>query len=422
MVRTIGRLTALKVEKAKKPGMYCDGGGLYLRVTTEGTKSWVYRYKLDKRPHWMGLGPLALYGLQEARQRALDARKLRHEGLDPIESRRALRAGERLAAAKTLSFKECATCYIRAHRAGWRNAKHAGQWEATLATYADPVIGALPVQSIDTALVMKVLEPIWREKPETANRLRGRTEAILNWAKVQGYRDGENPARWRGHLDKLLPARSKIRKVEHHAALPYQQLPAFLANLREQEGVAALALEFAILTAARSGEVLGAQWGEIDTAGKLWTIPAARMKAGKDHRVPLSPRALAILEQLKPVDAEQDCVFPGKSGKPLNNNKMVRLVRQLGHSDLTVHGFRSTFRDWAAERTNYQNHIVEMALAHAVGDKVEAAYRRSDLFEKRRKLLEAWTGFCASPVTGANLVSIGPLQLAPSDMLVGGSR
>ena len=251
-------------------------------------QNWVLRYMLDRKPRWMGLGPLALYGLQEARARALDARRKRHEGIDPIEARRAERARQRLEAAKAITFKQCAEAYIAAHRAGWRNDKHAAQWSATLSTYAHPVIGALPVQAVDTGLVLKVLEPIWTTKPETASRLRGRIESILDFAKVRGYRDGENPARWRGHLDKLLPARSKVRQVEHHAALPYAELAAFLASLREQEGIAARALEFLILTAARTGEVIGARWNEIDLLDKVWTVPAARMKAHREHRVPLS--------------------------------------------------------------------------------------------------------------------------------------
>lgn len=269
MSRTANRLTALKVEKAKRPGMYADGGGLYLRVTSEGTKNWVFRFMLKGKARWMGIGPVALFGLQEARTKALDARRLHHAGIDPIEARVASRAREQLDAAKVMTFAQCAAAHIRAHRAGWRNAKHVAQWEATLATYAEPIIGSLSVQAIDTALVMKVLEqevhgpkkaaaPLWTARPETASRLRGRIEAILDWARVRGYREGENPARWRGHLDKLLPARGKVRKVEHHAALPYAELPAFMSELRQQDGVSARALEFAILTAARTGEVLPA--------------------------------------------------------------------------------------------------------------------------------------------------------------------
>jgi integrase len=392
MARTTGRLTALKVERAKAPGMYADGGGLYLQVT-EGGASWIYRYMLVGRPREMGLGPLALFGLSEARAKALDARRLCHEGIDPIDARRAIRAKARLDAAKAVTFMECADSYIKAQRAGWRNGKHAAQWEATLATYAKPVIGALPVQAIDTALVLKVLEPIWTAKPETAGRVRGRIESILDWAKVRGYRAGENPARWRGHLDKLLPARAKVRKVEHHAALPYAELPAFLVALREQEGIAARALEFTILTAARTGETIAATWDEINWTDKVWIIRAERMKAGKEHRVPLCDRALAILREMNPADdvAGEQFVFPGsKAGRPLSNMAFLMLLRRMGRGDLTAHGFRSSFRDWAAERTNFPSEAAEMALAHVVGSKVEAAYRRGDMFEKRRRLMDAW--------------------------------
>jgi len=416
MGRTIGRLTALKVVKATRPGMYADGGGLYLRVTKEGTKNWVYRFMLNGRARWMGMGPLALYGLQEAREKALDARRLRHAGCDPIEARRAARKQERFEAAKAMTFKACAASYIKAHRAGWRNVKHAAQWDATLATYAEPIIGSRPVQAIDTALVMNVLEQevsgapdkatasLWTARPETASRLRGRIESILDWAKVRGYREGENPARWRGHLSKLLPARAKVRKVEHHAALPYGELRAFLTALRTQEGVSARALEFAILTAARTGEIIGARWNEINLVDKVWTVPGGRTKAGKEHRVPLSARASAILEEMKPLGHVQDgqdhagpFVFPGgKRGQSLSNMAFLMLLRRMKRGDLTAHGFRSTFRDWCAECTNFPREVAETALAHAVGDKVEAAYRRGDLFERRRRMMSAWATFCAA--------------------------
>ncbi len=400
MARASERLTALKVEKAKKPGMYADGGGLYLRVTPEGARNWVLRYMLDRRPRWMGLGPLALYGLSEARARALDARRKRHEGIDPIEARRAERARQRLDAAKAVTFKQCPESYIAAHSAGWRNGKHAGQWSATLSTYAYPVIGALPVQAVDTGLVLKVLEPIWVAKPETAGRVRGRLESILDFAKVRGYRDGENPARWRGHLDKLLPARSKVRVIEHHAALPYAELPAFLASLRGQEGIAARALEFLILTAARTGEVIGAQRNEINLFDKTWTIPAARMKAHREHRVPLSARALAILEEMQAAgdsDAGRAFVFPGgRAGTGLSNMAFLMLLRRMGRADLTAHGFRATFKTWASERTSFQNEIVEASLAHTIGGKVEQAYMRGDLFDKRRRLMQQWATFCTT--------------------------
>jgi len=410
MARTIGRLTALKVDKAKRAGMYADGGGLYLRVTNSGTKNWVFRFMLNGRPRWMGVGPLHTIGLAEARNRAAGFRLQRHDGVDPIESRRAERLQGRLDAAKAVTFKECAARYIASHRAGWRNPKHAAQWEATLATYAEPVIGGLSVQAVDTALVLKVLEPIWTVKSETAGRVRGRIESILDWAKVRGCRAGENPARWRGHLDKLLPARSKVRRVEHHAALPYAELPGFLVSLREQEGIAARALEFAILVSARTGEVIGARWCEMDLLDKTWTLPAARMKSGREHRVPLTARALAILKEMQPHrHAEDAFVFPaGKNGRPLSNMAFLMLLRRMGRGDVTAHGFRSSFRDWAAERTNFPAEVAEMALAHSVSDKTVAAYNRSDLFDRRRRLMAAWATFCTAPEQKAqrNLASL----------------
>jgi integrase len=404
MAGTVGRLTALKVERLKsKTGMHHDGGGLYLQITPSGA-SWVLRYMLNGKAREMGLGPLALYGLADARAKALDARRLRHEGIDPIEHRRTERAARALETAKGITFKECAESYIASHRAGWRNEKHKYQWAATLNAYAYPAIGALPVQAIDTALVLKVLEPIWTTKPETASRVRGRLENVLDWAKVRGYREGENPARWRGHLDKLLPARGKVRKVEHHAALPYAELPAFLTALRAQEGVSARALEFAILTAARTGEVIGARLNEVSEREKVWTVPGERMKAGKEHRVPLAPRALAIVNGIdQPSAGEQGkdtpgaFVFPGgKVGAPLSNMAFLMLLRRMGRDDLTGHGFRSTFRTWAAERTSFPREVIEAALAHTIGSKVEAAYQRGDLFEKRRRLMEAWANFCTT--------------------------
>jgi integrase len=401
VARAIGRLTALKVDKTKAPGMYADGGGLYLRVTQEGTKNWVFRFMLNGRPRWMGIGPLHTISLADARARAAECRRQRYDGIDPIDARRAAQQRARLDEAKTITFKKCATSYIASHKAGWRNDKHAAQWEATLATYAEPVMGKLSVQAIDTALVLKVIEPLWTTKSETAGRLRGRIESVLDWAKVRGYRAGENPARWRGHLDKLLPARSKVRRVKHHAALPYVDLPVFLISLRGQDGTAARALEFAVLTAARTGEVIGARWSEIDLAGKVWIVPAGRMKAGKEHRVPLSTRTLAILQDMQPHrHADDGFVFPGgKQGRPLSNMAFLMLLRRVGRDDLTTHGFRSSFRDWAAERTNFPAEVAEMALAHTVNGKVEQAYRRGDLFERRRRIMAEWAKFCATPQT-----------------------
>ena len=419
MAREMERLTALRVEKLKsegspKPGMYADGGGLYLRVTPEGARNWVLRYMIDRRPRWMGLGPLSLYGLADARSKALDARRQRHEGIDPIEARRAARARQRFEAAKAITFKQCAEAYIKAHGAAWKNEKHAAQWPSTLEIYAYKVIGKLPVQAVDTGLVLKVLEPIWMEKPDTSSRLRGRLESILDFAKVRGYREGENPARWRGHLDKLLPAPSKVREVEHHAALPYAKLPAFLIALREQEGIAAEALEFLILTAARTGEVVGARWSEIDFLDKVWVVPAPRMKAHREHRVPLSPRALAILremQELRSDDKLDSFVFPGrKPGLALSNMAFLMLLRRMERGDLTAHGFRATFKTWTSERTSFQNEIAEAALAHFIGNKVEQAYRRGDLFEKRRRLMQQWATFCTTAPAQEPQSNITPLR------------
>ena len=295
-----------------------------------------------------------------------------------------------------MTFAACAERYIASHKVGWRNPKHAAQWPATLGTYVYPVFGSLPVQAVDVGLVMKAIEPIWVQKPETAGRVRGRIERVLDWATARGYRQGENPARWRGHLENLLPKKSKVRRVEHHAALPYVEIGAFMAELRQQEGVPARALEFAILTAARTGEVIGAKWDEIDLDERLWTVPAERMKAGKEHRVPLSDVALAIVEERRKIQ-QDDHIFPGgKAGRPISNMAMLMLLRRMGRGDLTAHGFRSSFRDWAAERTTFPAEVAEMALAHTVSDKVEAAYRRGDLFQKRRYLMEAWAKFCAT--------------------------
>jgi integrase len=408
MAREIERLTAQRIERLKNaeqsaPGMYPDGAGLYLRVTSDGAKNWVLRYMLNRRPRWMGLGPLALYGLADARARALEARRQRHDGIDPIDARRAERARQRLDAARAITFKECAEGYIASHQVGWHNDKHKYQWSATLSTYVYPLIGALPVQAVDIALMLKVLEPIWRAKPETASRVRQRIENILDFAKVRGWRDGENPARWRGHLDKVLPPRSRVRQVRHLAALPYAELPAFLENLRRREATAARGLEFLVLTAARTGEVIGARWNEIDLLDKTWTVPAARMKAHREHRVPLSARALAILTELQATrqsDLADAFVFPGhKPGTPLSNTAFLMLMRRMGRGDLTAHGFRATFKTWASERTSFQNEIVEASLAHVTGGKVEQAYMRGDLFEKRRRLMQQWAAFAtAAPV------------------------
>jgi integrase len=407
MARAIHRLSTVAVRNAK-PGMHADGGGLYLQATQAAdhtvSKSWLFRFTTGRtvtsqsgnqrrEERQMGLGSVADVSLAEARERAAECRQLRKQGIDPIESRRAAKAERLVAAAKAMTFEQAAAAYIASHRAGWRNPKHAAQWKATLATYASPVFGKLPVSSIDTGLVLKALEPIWATKPETAGRVRGRIEAVLDWTTARGYRTGENPARWRGHLDKLLPARSKVRRVKHHAALPYVELPAFLGSLREQDGASARALEFTILTGARTNESIGAQWSEFDLSGKVWTVPAERMKAGREHRVPLSAAAVEILRRMENV-REGELVFPGDRRAALSNMAMLMLLRRMGREDLTVHGFRSTFRTWAAECTSFPREVIEAALAHLVGDATERAYQRGDLFEKRRRLMDGWAAYC----------------------------
>jgi integrase len=402
----IHRLSATKIASLKKPGYYSDGSNLYFRIADGGTRGWIFRYALNGRTRDMGLGPHPEVGLASARERAFDNRKLVADKIDPIATRNAQRASDRVDASRSISFEQCCTAYIAAHEASWRNAKHRAQWAATLATYVYPVFGKLPASAIDTGLVMRVLEPIWTTKPETATRVRGRIEAVLDWARVRGYRTGENPARWRGHLDHLLPAKSKIKRIEHFAAMSYEQLGPFVAALRQQPSIIARALEFLVLTAARTGEVVGATWDEIDLGTKTWTIPAARMKAHREHRVPLSPRALTIL---KAMQAARHCdyVFPGvKEGKPIHESSMLWMLGRMDCDGITAHGFRSTFRDWAAERTSFPREIAELALAHSVGSGVEQAYRRSDMFDKRRKLMDAWAEFCGRPAMGGKVVPI----------------
>jgi integrase len=390
MLRVIGKLTTLAVRQARQPGLSGDGGGLFLQVSQGGAKSWIFRYKIQGRLRVMGLGPLHTVSLAEAREAARVCRQMRLAGIDPIDRRRAERVQGRLAAARGLSFAECARSYIGAHQVGWRSPRQAPQWRASLAAYVDPVFGEAPVQAIDTALVMRALEPIWVTKPETARRVRGRIESILDWAAARGYRQGENPARWRGHLVNLLPLRSKVARPEHHAALHYRELPRFMVELRREEGVGAAALEFAILTAARTGEVIRARWDEIDIVERLWVVPAVRIKAGREHRVPLSDATMAIVSTMTGI-RHGEYLFPGgrAAGRPLGHMAMLRVLHRMGRDDLTTHGFRSCFRDWAAERTNFPAEAAEMALAHAVGDKVEAAYRRGDMFAKRRQLMSA---------------------------------
>lgn len=386
------KLTPAIVErKSKKPGLYADGGGLCLRVREGEGAQWVYRFMLRGKARWMGLGSFPAVSLSSARERAEDARRQKAQGVDPVEARKAA-----LGATKT--FRECAETYIGDHRDDWRNTKHAAQWTATLEAYAMAVLGSMTVADIQRADVLRVLDPIWKDKNETASRVRGRIEAILDWAKARGYRDGENPAAWKGNLAHALPKRSKARRVVHHPALPYREMPSFVEDLQDLEGLSSDALLFTILTAARTGEAIYAKWEEIDVEAALWTVPAERTKTAREHRVPLSAPAMKLLRRLQKTTGRKGYVFPGsKPKKPLSNMAMLKTLERIGRTDLTVHGFRSSFRDWAEEQTAFGGSIAEAALGHIVGDKVEAAYRRGDLFEKRQKLMEAWARFITTP-------------------------
>lgn len=390
----MGKLTKASVARATERGMLNDGDGLYLQISVNGAKSWIFRFRDGGRQRYHGLGSANTLSLAEAREAARVCRKMRLDGIDPIAAKQQKRTSARLEAAKSITFAECAEAYIDAQRTGWKNPKHAQQWRNTLATYVYPVFGDLPVAAVDANLLFKALHPIWASKQETAARVRGRIESVLDWAKVRGYREGENPAQWKGNLSHMLPARNRVKRVEHHAALPHAEMAAFWAALTGQPGTAAQALRFAILTATRTSEVLGATWEEIDVEAGVWTVPAGRMKGGSEHRVPLSPPALALLQELRDTRTGEH-VFPGmKAGRSLSNMSLLAVLRRMGRLDLTTHGFRSTFRDWAAECTDTPREVAEAALAHTLTNKVEAAYRRSDLFDKRRYLMEAWAVFC----------------------------
>lgn len=396
MSRALNRLHPKKIEHYKDRGLYSDGGGLYLQVTPAGVKSWLFRYMRNGKARGMGLGPLYVVSLAEARVKAHECRRLLHEGVDPLDAKRQKTDAERLEEAKMLTFQQCATKYIVNHKAGWKNAKHADQWTNTLATYAYPLIGEIPVAMVSLPLIIKILEPIWTTKTETASRLRGRMEAVLDWATVSGFRSGDNPARWKGHLDKLLPKRSKVQKVQHHPALPYSAMSQFMADLASQEGISRYALELLILTAARTNEVVKATFSEFDLQAKTWTIPAERMKAGREHNVPLSDRAIQIVKYMQEF-AQSNHVFPGlRPRTSLSNMAMLQLLKRMKRDNLTAHGFRSTFRDWAGECTNHPREVCEAALAHLIKDKAEAAYARGDLFVKRAKLMSDWATYCYS--------------------------
>ena len=394
--------TAKEWKSIAEPGFHGDGGGLYLSIVGK-SRTWMFRYKRAGKGHWMGLGPDSLVSLADARDAAIDGRRLLRQGVDPIEARRAAKAAT---SASTKSFEAAADEYISAHKAGWKNEKHGKQWRATLEAYAFPLFGNKPVDSITVDHVLEALTPIWATKPETASRVRGRIENALDYAKSRGWRAGDNPARWKGHIDHLLPARAKMARVVHHAALSWADLPAVMGKLADAGGTGALCLRFTVLTAARSGEARGARWSEIDLARKIWTVPPNRMKAAAEHRVPLSDAAVAILKAVAPLQTADDgLVFHGgRKDKPLSDVAVSKALAAVSDG-VTVHGMRSSFRDWAAERTSYPREVAEAALAHANRDKVEAAYRRSDLFEQRARLMRDWATFCTRPPTRAAKVT-----------------
>jgi integrase len=393
MARRSDLLTALTVENALTAlgaGMHYDGGGLYLQVGEKGSRSWIYRYRDGKRLRDMGLGSADTISLKAARKAAGKWRALRTEGIDPIAKRAADKAQER---AEGITFKQAAQKYIAVYSPSWRNEKHKAQWESTLETFVYPIIGNTAVGKVDTDAVLSILQPQWLTKAETMGRVRGRIEAVLDFAKAKGWRQGENVARWAGHLKNLLPARSRKKRIQHHPSMPYAQTPAFLKKLREREGTTARCLEFTILTASRTSEATAAKRAEFDLDAKVWTVPAGRIKGEREHRVPLSDRSVEILRALWKEHPRSDWAFPGNKGKHLSNNAMLVLLDRMGHGDVTVHGFRSSFRDWSGEQTNYPREICELALAHVNSDETEAAYLRTDFFEKRRQLMGDWAKY-----------------------------
>lgn len=415
------KLTALQVAKAKNAGLYGDGAGLWLQVSDTGTKSWIYRFMLNGKNRWMGLGSVLDVSLEEARNRAAAARSKVREGIDPIDEKHVAKSVIRAAVAKAINFDKAAEEFIKSKSAEWKNAKHKDQWTNTLATYASPTIGNLDVALIDTAHIIKILGPIWADKTETATRLRGRIESVLDWATVNEYRKGDNPARWKGHLDKLLANPSKVAKVEHHPALPYADMGIFMKALRKLSGSGARALEFAILSAARSGEVRGAKWKEFDLDAALWIVPAERMKAKKEHHIPLSAESVELLKKLPRIEGN-DLVFPAPRGGVLSDMTLTATLRRMDETRMkeegkgwrdrddkviTAHGFRSSFRDWAGETTGYPREVTEHALAHQLADKAEAAYQRGTLFDKRRRLMADWAKYCGTVKAAGEVI---PMQ------------
>lgn len=392
--RQLHRLTALKVGKLDAPGQYPDGGNLYFQISATGSRSWIFKFTLAGRSREMGLGPLSSVSLAAARAEAVKCRDLLRDGVDPIEARNAAHRISSLENAGPRLFKAAAADYIAKHRAGWKNRKHAQQWENTIATYAQAILGDQDVRDIDTAMIVRVLQPIWISKRETAFRLRGRLECIIDAEKALGHRDGENPARWRGHLDKLLPKQNRRKKIKHHPALQWQEMPNFMAALRKQPGTAARMLEHLILTVVRTQEVQFARPDEFSMRYRVWTVPGERMKMELPLRVPMVDRLIELVERALP-ESRDGWLYPGRAkSKPLSNMAMLKLLERMGYSHVTVHGFRSTFRDWVAECTEYADSLAEKALAHAIQNESEAAYRRGDMLERRRKMMADWAAFC----------------------------
>lgn len=404
MPKKAKELSAAEVRRLSKPGLHAVGGvsGLLLQVTATGARSWILRAIVGGKRRDIGLGGFPDVPLAKAREKARDRREQIEAGIDPIEQRRAARTALAAQQAKSIDFDECARRFLKSKSREFRNPKHKAQWQSTLQAYASPVIGRLPVDAVTLPHVLQILQPIWTEKTETASRLRGRIESVLSWATVSGFRAGDNPARWKGNLDAILPKPGKLRKVRHHRALPWQEAPAFMQALRKREGIAAKALEFTILTAARSGEVRGATWEEIDLEAKLWTIPAERMKAQREHVVPLTPDAVKLLKALPRFD-NSPFVFPAPRGGMLSDMGLTAVMRRM-KVDAVPHGFRSTFRDWCSESTSYPREVAEKALAHVIPNAVERAYRRGDLLTKRTRLMQEWARFLKSPAKAGEVI------------------
>jgi integrase len=402
MARETNKLSPMRVAaliKARKPGLYGDGAGLGLRVGYNGASSWVLRYMRQGKAHEMGLGPTHTFGLAEARERARRFRQELHEGIDPLARRASVKAGSR----PVVTFGQVAEMYMTSHAPSWRSEVHRQQWRQTLTDYVLPNLGSKNVSEIETDAVLEVVEPLWHVKPETASRVRGRIESIFDYAAARGWRRGDNPARWRGHLDNLLPAPGKVRAVVHHAALDWRKIGDFMRALRQRQGIAARAVEFCVLTATRSSEARGARWDELDLSNRTWCISGTRTKTAKEHRVPLSDAATNVLDQMKCLQTlAGDLIFPGAKAGELSDVALSKMAKLCAPgANITLHGMRSAFRDWAGESTSYPREVIEMALAHRLGDKAEQAYARGDLFQKRRRLMDDWGHFCSSPEPAA---------------------